>query len=428
MEDGLSRGQAVGDYEPFPEDDQSRLHSRAGAADLPATSRGQMLQLAGILLIALNLRPALATVGPLVAEIRADTGLSNTAIGLLTALPVLAFGGVSAFSLSVTRLLGFGGALAAALALLIGGAAVRAAPSVGLLYAGTLTLGVGIALANVLLPALVKRDFSHRSGLLTSLYSSVLGLGAALGAGVAVPLSLLIGWRNTLGIWALPAVLAFLVWLPQVRARETAGASTHGTAMTLRSMLRSGLAWELSLFMGLQSLTFYVIIAWLPDLLQSRGMSAEGAGLMLAASQIAGVAGSAVVPIIAGRVGDQRAIVGGLALLEAIALGGLLFDAGFALSLIFVSVLGFVLGGTLGLALLLLVLRSPNAATTTQLSGMVQSIGYLIAAAGPVMFGWLFESTGGWTVPLGFLLLVLFGKSVSGAGAARPGRYVGHLR
>lgn len=428
MEDGFgSRHISRSPTSDFAEGEQQL---RAQGADQDETGRTRSrvergVLLLGILLIAINLRPALATVGPLVGEIRVDTGLSHTALGLLTALPLLAFGAVSALSSIVTRLLGFGGALGAALLLLIVGAGVRAVSSVELLYLGTLTLGVGIALGNVLLPALVKRDFSHRSGLLTGLYSSVLGLGSCVGAAVAVPLSRYVGWQNALAIWAVPAFVALLVWLPQVSRTERRENAGSAPAAPLRSMLVSGLAWELAFFMGLQSLTFYVMIAWLPDLLQSRGMSAAEAGWMLAIAQLPGVVGSAVVPMFAGRVRDQRHIVMVLVFLEAVALIGILLDPGFGLTLVFVSTLGLVLGGTLGLALLFLVLRSPDAAATTRLSGMVQSIGYLVAAVGPVVFGWLYELTATWTVPLLFLIVVLAGKLATGMGAARPGRVVG---
>jgi len=377
--------------------------------------------LLGIILIAINLRPALAGVGPVIGDIRGDTGLSHAALGLLTSIPLLAFGAVSAFSGYATRLFGFGGALALALILVATGAGVRAVPSVALLFAGTVALGVGIAVGNVLLPALVKRSYPHRSGSMTSLYSSVMALGAAAAAGLTVPISERIGWQGALGMWALPAMVALVVWLPQVHARERWEGGVGVAATSLRHLMRSSLAWQIALFMGLQSLTFYVVLAWLPDLLQSRGLSAADAGWMLAVSQATGIGGSATVPLLAGRLRDQRSIVGVLALLEALSLGGLLLDVNAALTLVWVSTLGLVLGGTFGLALLLLVLRASDTAGTTQLSGMAQSIGYLIAAAGPVVFGMLYDLTSDWTVPLLFLFAVLAGKFAAGVAAGRPG-------
>lgn len=388
---------------------------------MPAAEPRRRWLLLGIILIAINLRPALASVGPVIGEIRADTGLSHAALGLLTSIPLLAFGAVSAFSAYATRLFGFGGALALALILLAAGTGIRAIPSVGLLFAGTVALGVGIAVGNVLLPALVKRSYPHRSGSMTGLYSSVMALGAAVAAGVSVPVSQKIGWQGALGMWALPAMVALVVWLPQVNARERSEGGVGVAATSLRYLMRSSLAWQIALFMGLQSLTFYVVLAWLPDLLQSRGLSAADAGWMLAVSQAAGIGGSATVPLLAARLTDQRSIVSALAFLEALSLGGLLLDVNAALTLVWVSTLGLALGGTFGLALLLLVLRASDTAATTQLSGMAQSIGYLIAAAGPVVFGMLYDLTSEWTVPLLFLFAVLAGKLAAGVAAGRPG-------
>ncbi len=374
----------------------------------------------GIVLVAVNLRPALAGVGPLVGAIRAATGLSNTALGLLTTLPLLAFGVVSTLTPLVTRRLGIEGALAAALVLIGLGTAVRAAPSVALLFGGTALLGVGIALGNVLLPALVKRDFPERSGPMTSLYSSVMGAGAAAAAGTSVPLAHVLGWRGSLGVWALLAALAFALWLPQLKEQARAR-PTRSVGASLRLLGRSALAWRVALFMGLQSLTFYVVLAWLPDLLQSRGLSAAEAGWMLALSQAVGILGSAAVPFWAARLEDQRRVVWALALVEAVALGGLFLPGG-ALAALWVSLLGFVLGGTFGLALLLLILRAADTETATELSGMAQSVGYLVAASGPALFGLLHDLSRGWTVPLLFLVAVLAAKGRVGLGAGRPGQ------
>lgn len=380
------------------------------------------LLVAGMLLIAVNLRPALASVGPLVEDIRAATGLSHAALGLLTTIPLLGFGALSTFTPLVTRRLGISGALTLALVLLCAGTGLRAVPSVALLYAGTVLLGVGIALGNVLLPALVKRDFAGRSGGMTSLYSSVMGLGATIAAGMSVPIALEIGWRGALGVWAAPATLALVVWLPQLRRDGGRAAATGAARGTLRSLGRSVLAWDIALFMGFQSLTFYVVLAWLPDLLQSRGLDATEAGWQLALSQAAGILGTAAVPLWASRLANQRAIVWTLGALEAISLTGLFFAAAApALVSLLVSILGFALGGTFGLALLLLVLRSAHTEAATALSGMAQSVGYLIAAAGPAVFGLLYDVTAGWAVPLVFLVLVLIAKVVVGVRAGRPG-------
>jgi MFS transporter, CP family, cyanate transporter len=384
----------------------------------PAARRRGLLAVA-IVLVALNLRPALASVGPVVGAIRDDTGLSHVAIGLLTTLPLLAFGLVSALTPFITRWFGIGGALAAGLILLCVGTALRTAPMAALLFGGTVLLGVGIALGNVLLPTLVKRDFPGSAGTLTSVYSSAMGAGATFAAGVSVPIAARLGWNGALGVWALPALIALLVWLPQ--RGQTSGRQGSTTGATLRSLARTRVAWQIALFMGLQSLTFYVILAWLPDVLQSRGLEASEAGWMLALSQATGVLGSAAVPLWAGRIDDQRAIVWFLAALEAAALGGLILTNPHTSAVWWVAVLGFALGGTFALALTLLVLRSPDTMTAAGLSGMAQSVGYLVAAAGPVLFGFLYEVTGAWLVPLLFLVVTLGGKLAAGVGAGRPG-------
>jgi CP family cyanate transporter-like MFS transporter len=188
----------------------------------------------------------------------------------------------------------------------------------------------------------------------------------------------------------------------------------------MRDLARAPTAWQVALFMGLQSLTFYVILAWLPDVLQSRGLEASEAGWMLALSQATGVLGAAAIPLWAGRVHDQRTIVWLLAALEGVGLGGLILTDPAASVAWYVAILGFVLGGTFGLALTLLVLRSPDTATAAALSGLAQSFGYLVAAVGPVLFGFLYELTDAWLGPLLFLVVTLGGKLAAGMGAARP--------
>lgn len=378
----------------------------------------RFLLIAGIVLIALNLRPALAGVGPLISDIRQDTGLSNTALGLLTTLPLLAFGAVSALTPLVTRRLGIEGTLAAALLLLASGILLRTAPSATLLFGGTVLLGVAIAFGNVLLPSLVKRDFPARAGVMTSVYSSAMGIGAALAAGISVPLAEQLGWRGSLGVWALPAVLALVLWLPQLKNR-TLPRHANSLGKALKDLGHSSLAWQVALFMGLQSLTFYVILAWLPDILQSRGLGPGFSGWMLALSQGAGIFGTVIIPTWAERLDDQRPIVWALILLEGASLLGLLSPST-ALAPLWVSIIGFTLGGAFGLALLFIVLRTASTETATELSGMAQSIGYLLAAAGPTLFGFFHDLAHTWTAPLFFLMTVALAKLYTGLAAGRP--------
>lgn len=389
----------------------------------PLSSRPQVpgwLALAGIVAVAANLRPSLAAVGPVVPVIRGETGLSDPALGLLTALPLLAFGVVSLLTAPIGRRLGIERAVLMALLLLTAGSAVRLVESVAALFFGTALLGIGIALGNVLLPVLAKRDYPTRSGAVTSLYSSVMGVGATVGAAASVPLATQLGWRGGLGAWAVPGVVAIGVWIARSRGIRRP-LRPRGRQRRLAVLLRSRLAWQVALFMGFQSLTFYVVLAWLPDFLQARGVGEAAAGWLLALVQATSVVGTAVVPVLAGRSRDQRAIVWALVAIEAAALSGLLVGAGGWVLTLCVGALGFMQGGTFGLALTMLVLRARDTESAGELSGMAQSIGYTLAAAGPPLVGWLLQVSGGWTLPIGFLMFVMIGKLVFGLPAARPG-------
>lgn len=378
--------------------------------------------LAGILCIAINLRPALASVGPLIEDIRQATGLSNGLLGLLTTLPLIAFGVVSTLTPLFTRRFGIGGTLLGAMALLTFGIGIRSIDWIPALYLGTLLFGIAIAFGNVLLPSLTKRNFESNSGFITSLYSSAMAVGASVAAGISVPLAhnFGLGWRGSLVVWSILALVAFFVWLPQL-SRLKKSRSNRGYLEAMKSLGRSRLAWQVALFMGLQSLTFYVILAWLPAILQSRGYDASFSGWMLSLSQATGILGSLAVPMLAGRRKDQRSIVLLLVVVEAIGLVGLLFPQLGWIAL-WVSLIGFVLGGTFGLALLLIVLRSHDAESATELSGMAQSIGYFVAATGPILFGSIFDFTESWSYPIILLFIISVLKLFMGMGAGAPSK------
>src|SRR5690606_31846506 len=218
-----------------------------------------------------------------------------------------------------------GGTLLGAMALLVLGISVRSIAWVPALYFGTLLAGVAIAFGNVLLPSLTKRNFESNSGFITSLYSSFMAIGASLAAGMSVPLAhgINLGWRHSLWVWSILALIAFFVWLPQLgRLKKSKANRSYLEAM--KNLGKSHLAWQIALFMGLQSLTFYVMLAWLPAILQNRGYDASFSGWMLSLSQATGILGSLIIPIFAGRKGDQRMIVVFLMIMETIGLIGLL--------------------------------------------------------------------------------------------------------
>ncbi|CAM3490032.1 CynX/NimT family MFS transporter [Isoptericola cucumis] len=374
-----------------------------------------------IVLAALNLRPGVVAVSPLIGEILAEENLSATAGGVLTTLPVLCFGLLAPVAPALARRFGLERSMFGSLLLLCAGFALRLVPGVGTLLVGTLAVGCGIGLANVLLPALIKRDFAERVGLMTGLYSMALSGGAALAAGLTVPLASAAGldWRAALASWGLLAVLGAAVWAPRALHPSARVAPVHAAvdAAAARSVWRSPLAWAVTVFMGTQSMAFYAMNAWMPEILVASGRSAAAGGWILALTNMLGIVGSFVAPVLAGRMRRQRAI--GLTSVVLIASGllGLALAPGGAI--VWAVLLGLGQGSGIGLALTLMVLRADSAARTSELSGMAQSAGYVLAALGPLGLGFAHDVTGSWTVPL---LLLLAGSVAQAVSAWVAGR------
>lgn len=379
-----------------------------------ADNRNNTLLILAIGIIALNLRPSITVIGPLIGEIRSDTGLSNTLLGFLTTLPVLAFGFFSVLTPIFTRRFGTEGTMLLALFMLAAGILIRTAEPLILLFAGTALLGIGIALGNVLLPGIVKKSFTGRYGMVTGLYSSMLGIGATAGAALSVPLSqgTGLGWRFSIGFWTAGVILAIAAWLPQMKFNLPVQAR-RGLRDSLRNLSSSKIAWSVALFMGLQSLSFFTIIAWLPEILIGRDVTPEYAGYMLALAQGTGVIGTLIIPQWASRMQRQRLPVYLLGLTEIVSIAGLLSPS-LHLTGLWVALLGFSLGGTFGLALLFIVLRTRDPGSANELSAVSQSVGYTLAAAGPILFGALFDLSGSWTIPMLALLLVAAAKAAAG--------------
>ena len=369
---------------------------------------------ASVVLVALNLRPAVVGVGPLLADIRADEALTATAAGVLTALPVLCFGVLAPVAPRLARQIGIERALLSALVVLALGCVVRALPGAVALFGGTVLIGAAIATGNVLMPALVKRDFAHRTGLMTAAYSASISVGGAMGAALTAPLAdgLGLGWRAALGAWALWAVAAAVCWLPQLRRVARPPAS----APPVTALRRSAIAWQVTAFMGLQSLGFYATTSWLPAVFTDRGYPPATAGVLVATMSLTGIAGGMVAPVLAARSQRQRWLAVLISGTTALGLAGMLVPG---VELVACIVLGVGQGAALGLALTLMTVRAPDSAHAAQLSGMAQCLGYILAAAGPFAVGALHDLTGGWTVPLVALLVLMVPQAVVGALAGR---------
>lgn len=380
---------------------QTRSTEPAGTGPgLPGVAR-QAVPLVAVLLVAASLRPALTSVGPLLATIGTDTGLGPASLGLLGALPVLGFALVSPFVQLPRRRLGTERLMLLALAVLAAGILLRSLPAAAALWAGTALIGAAIAVGNVLLPSILKRDHAARISALTGAYSFTLGAAAAIASGLAVPLTaLLLGnWRLALALWAVPVLVTLLVW-----RRATAGAAPEPAAIVpagTRPLWRSAAAWQVTGFMGLQSTTFYLLITWLPTMEASRGISAAATGWHLVLFQGAGIVSGLGVSAVMQRSNGQRL----LAVLISLAMGtaalGALLDP--ALVLLWVALAGVSSGSALVVALSLIGLRSRSTAQTAKLSGMAQAFGYLLAAGGPAAAGWLRDGTGSWGPVLGLL-------------------------
>jgi CP family cyanate transporter-like MFS transporter len=379
-----------------------------------------VLLVVGIVLLAVNLRPALTGLTPLIGQIRADTGISYGVAGLLTALPLLAMGLLSPIASLLAHRFGMERVLLASMLVLAAGILLRSAGAVTALFLGTAVLGAAIAIGNVLLPGLVKREFPERVGLMTSTYSTALAVSAAIAAGASFPLAdqVGIGWRASLGSWALLALVAAVAWLPQMRSARPTNASP-ADSQGVNGPWRSALAWQVTLFMGLQSLGYYVVLTWLPEILQEQaGISASLAGWMLALAQAVGIASIFLAPVLAGmRPSQHGVVVVAVALTGAGALG-LLIAAETATAL-WVVLLGLGQGACFSLALTFFALRAPDSEHAAALSGMAQTVGYLLAAVGPFLFGLLRDTTHAWTVPLALLFAVAVCLLLTGLGAAR---------
>lgn len=380
------------------------------------TSSGLLLVVA-IFLISMNLRPAITVVGPVLEFIRHDMGLSALMAGVLTSIPLAAFAVMSPWAAAIGAKFGMERAIFFALLVLVMGVVLRAYPSLFALYAGSVLLACAIAVGNVLVPGLIKRDFPHKVGLLTSIYATTLGIFASLSSGVAVPLAqnLPSGWRGALAIWFVPALIAALFLLPQLR-KATKPLAQPGEKAT-RSVWRSRLAWNVTLFMGLQSMSFYTLLSWLSSILQDQGYSAISAGWLVAMFPALGIpAGFVFSPLIA-RVKDQRAISVFFSLLLIAGYIGMILLPQF--TVFWIVVTGISIGFCFPLALAFFVFRASNTQQASALSGMAQSVGYGIAAAGPVLFGALHDLSKGWALPLAMVAVLAVVQTFVGWHAGR---------
>jgi cyanate transporter len=368
-----------------------------------------------IVLVAVNLRPAITAVGPLLTQIRHDLDLSGTAAGALTTLPLVFFGSFGLIAPFVRRRGEW--LLVASMGILVVALLVRIIPNEVALFAGSLLAGIGISVGNVAVPAIIKRDHPELITTVTAVYTIAVTGGAAISAGVMVPLEKALdhGWRLPLVLLTIPAALAGLAWVPRMRRGGRLEAAPAAAATRL---WRDRLAWAVTGYMGTQSLLAYVVFAWLPTIYQDRGMDETSAGFVLAVSGLLQAAGALSVPVIARGLPDQRRLV---LLITVVILAGFagVAWAPLASAPLWAVVLGFGQGAAFALALSFMGLRAANQHVAVRLSGMSQSVGYAIAAIGPLGIGALHDLTGGWTVPTIVLLISTGFMTLPGLAAGR---------
>lgn len=385
----------------------------------PAARPAGGVWLAVILLVtALNLRMAVAALSPVLSTVQRDTGLSSAMAGLLSTVPVICFGVFALATPKLIRRFGMERLLVLVMVVITAGIALRVLPPLAALFAGTAVIGAGIAVGNVLVPGLIKQDFAGKAGLMTGLYSVSLFVGPALSAGLTVPImhATGLGWRPAIALWGGVAVLAAALLSPRARRPRATG---PGAQHRPKGLWKDPLAWMVSGFMGLQSLGYYSGVTWIPTLLQDHGMSAGQAGWMLSYSSFPGLAMALITPLaVRGR--PRRAAGAVVATVVACGIGYLgLIAAPVSLAYLWLTILGLGQGMAISLALGFIVARAPDVHHTAHLSTMAQSAGYLIASVGPVGIGVLHDVTGGWTVPMLTLTVILIPLLIAGLGASR---------
>ncbi|CAM5651871.1 MFS transporter [Mycolicibacterium aubagnense] len=372
---------------------------------------------ASLVLIAFNLRPLFSSLSVLLPEMMQATGLSSAGASLLTTLPVVCLGIFAPFAPRLAQRYGAERTLLGVMALVTLGTALRGFGSVPILFAATFIAGAAIAVGNVLLPGLVKRDFPDSMALMTGLYTMALCAGAAAASGLTLPVEHYIAgsWATALAAWAVPAFAVLLLWAPQAFASRHR-ASHSGFRVT--GLWRDRLAWQVTLFMGLQSALAYSIFGWLAPILRERGFDATAAGAIVSVSVMAQVVACLAVPPIAVRCRNQSFVNVALVTVAVIALLGILF-APTSMTLPLAIVQGLGQGGLIAAAMTLIVLRSPDPHVASHLSGMAQGVGYVLAAIGPLLVGLIHGWTGSFAASAILFAALGLGVAVMGFGAGR---------
>ncbi|KUL60068.1 MULTISPECIES: CynX/NimT family MFS transporter [Streptomyces] len=380
----------------------------------------------GIVLAALNLRPAITSLGALLEEVRDGLGMSGTLAGLLTSVPPLCFAVFGVMAPRFARRFGPSAVVCVGMVAIAAGLVIRpfVGGTAGFLAATALAL-MGIAVSNVLMPVIVKRWFPDRVGSMTGLYSMALALGTSLAAALTVPVTDALGgrWQTGLAVWAVLAVVAVVPWIPLVRDRGTASAAPEHVSATVRQedaglrITHSRTAWALAVFFGLQATAAYITMGWMPQIFRDAGVPAGEAGVLLAVTMAMGVPLAFVIPRVATRLPNQGPVVMVLGACGLTGYAGLyLAPAGGAWA--WALLLG-ISNCAFPLALTMVGMRAKSSVGVAKLSAFAQSTGYLISIPGPLLVGVLYQHSGGWGLPIALMAGLMVPQIVVGTLAGR---------
>lgn len=394
--------------------------------ELPRRSTAAAALVVAVCLVAANMRPTITAVGPLLDQIGEDTGIAMATLGFLASVPLIAWALVSPFALRLSRRFGMSRVVLWSLVVLLAGTVIRSLPGqTASLWIGTAIIGMALAIANVLMPAVIKRDFPGRVPLMMGLYTALLGGVGAIASGVAVPLSRLgdesSGWRLALlitGAALLPFAMAAWAWATRGHhAHHLAALKNHASA---RGIWTDRVAWLVAAYMGVQAATFYMMLTWLATISVDTGKTDIAAGFDVMIYQLMTITGPFIVPLLLR--GRARPLVPSLIpLLGVVGVVGLI-AAPDAIT-VWVLPIGLASGASLSMSLTLMAERARDHDASAALSGMSQSVGYVVAAIGPVVFGWVHTVAGGWVWSLALLIAVLLAQSTIGLAVGRD-RYV----
>jgi CP family cyanate transporter-like MFS transporter len=392
------------------------------------------MMIVALIVAAINLRPAVTSLGPVLQEVRLGLGMSGTVAGLLTSVPTLCFAVFGVAAPRLERRFGPGAVVFAGMCALTAGLLLRplAGSTVSFLAASTLSLA-GLAIANVMMPVIVKHYFPDQVGTMTGLYSMGISIGTGTAAAATAPLLHALGgdWRLALGFWALPAALSIPCWLPFIRDRTGGRPSVHAPAANrvvppvpadsdapvLRRITRSRTAWAMAIYFGLQASEIYCIMGWLPQIFRDAGVSADTAGLLTAVSMAVSVPVSLFLPALAGRMRRQGSLAVVLAAFGLVGYAGL-WMAPTGLPWVWAFLIG-VANCSFPLALTMIGMRARSDLGVVRLSAFAQCGGYLLSIPGPILVGVFYQHSGGWTAPIALMAALLVPMTIAGVFAGR---------